>query len=318
MSLRTRLGRSPIFVLLLAVAIFAACDADLPRIDLTERETSPAPSVKLDPLRVGLGAMITPRAGFGYYWELTKYLETRLGRPVELVDRGSYGEVNRLLAVGRVDVAFVCSRPYVLGREEFGLELLVAPVVDGETNYYSLVLVNRDSKIVDLQGLRGGRFAFVDPLSNTGCLAPSHELAGLGETPEGFFGEVHYTHGHDKSIQAVAQGAVDGAAVDSLVWRNLARSQPELAARTRVIRKIGPFGIPPVVTRPGLDPALRERVKEVFLGAHLDTDGMRILDGMGIDRFAEIADSAYDGVRAMRTRVAAAGPRGKASGDGDR
>jgi phosphonate transport system substrate-binding protein len=59
------------------------------------------------------------------------------------------------------------------------------------------------------------------------------------------------------------------------------------------------------VVRPGLDPATKERLRKVFLEAHLDKDGADILKGMMIERFLPIEDSAYDSIREMKTWIAA-------------
>jgi len=180
------------------------------------------------PLRVAIGAMITPRDGFGYYKELLTYLGESLDRPVSFVDREKYNEINALLKAGDLDMAFVCSGPYVTGRREFGLELLVAPRAYGAEVYYSYIIVPRDSRAEALEDLRGKNFAFTDPDSNTGRLAPGWLLATMGETPDSYFGRYLYTYAHDRSIKAVAYGLVDGAAVDSLVWEYMNRKRPEI------------------------------------------------------------------------------------------
>ena len=139
--------------------------------------------------------------------------------PVTVVDRGNYREFNDLLSEGKLDVAFVCGGPYVEGHEEFALELLVVPeTLSGETVYYSDLIVPVGSTAKSLADLRGKRFAFTDPASNSGKLVPTYMLAKMGEIPDDFFDEVIYTYAHDKSIQAVKNKEVDGAAVDSLIY----------------------------------------------------------------------------------------------------
>ncbi|WP_459941966.1 substrate-binding domain-containing protein [Deferrisoma palaeochoriense] len=291
--------------LLIPLLLFlAACSGgDEPFVDLSARPAAEAPAeepAREPALRIALGSMITPKEGFRYYRELAEYLGGKLGRPVDLVDRGTYAETNELLKTGQVDAAFVCGRPYVEAHDAFGVEILAVPVVDGKTVYHSYILVPRASPANTLADLRGKRFAFTDPLSNSGCLVPTYELAQRGETPETFFGEVVYTHAHDASIRAVARGLVDGAAVDSLIWHYLARREPDVAARCRVIWRSSPYGIPPVVVRRGAGPELVRRVRDALLHAHEDPEGRRILSGMGVDRFVPGDDAAYDGIRAMR------------------
>ncbi len=120
------------------------------------------------PLRIAIGAMITPKEGFAYYRYLLDYIGEKLGRTVEFINKKRYAETNELLKSGLLDAAFVCGRPYVDGHDEFGLRLLVAPQAHGETVYYSYFIVNKDSPVEELSDLRGKSFVFVDPESNTG------------------------------------------------------------------------------------------------------------------------------------------------------
>jgi phosphonate transport system substrate-binding protein len=276
------------------------------RIRLAEKEVaSPeAEPSEVRSLRIAVGSMITPRAGFGYYKQLLDYIGEKVQRPVRFVDRENYAEINKLIESGEIDAAFVCGKPYVDGRDKFGLELLVAPQAYGQTVYHSYIIVSRDSPIESLEGLRGRTFAFMDPMSNTGRLVPAYMLAKMGETPDSFFEKYVYTYAHDKSIKAVAQGIVDGAAVDHLIWEYADRTNPEFTSKTKVIEKSPPYGIPPVVVPPGLDPRLKERLRQILLNVHKDEKGKEILKGMMIDKFVIVDDSTYDSVREMNRRIA--------------
>jgi len=137
---------------------------------------------------------------------------------MEIIQRQTYSEINDLLGAKEVDVAFICSGPYVDGRKKFGLKILAVPVVHGEKVYRSYILVNIDSPIKSFNELRGGKFAFVDPNSNTGYLVPKYMLAKLNETPKSYFKETFFTYSHDKSIEAVSNNFADGCAIDGLIW----------------------------------------------------------------------------------------------------
>ena len=254
-------------------------------------------------LRIGMGAMITPREGYVYYLKLKGYIEKKLGQPVQLVDRGNYDEMNRLLEEGGVDAAFVCAGPYVEGQQKFGLELLAMPLVKGKPVYYSYIIVPVDSPARKFEDLRGKAFAFTDPKSNSGKLVPTYMLALLGETPQHFFATVEFTYGHDESIRAVAEHLVDGAAVDSLIWEYTAVKTPGITAKTRILLRSEPYGIPPVVVRPGIDALLKKRLQEILLQAGEDEEGREILKGMMIDRFVAGDDRNYETIRSMNARL---------------
>lgn len=289
----------PAAILVAVMGVCLGCD-EAARVSLTDVEptrTAPQPQR----LRVAISAMISPEETLTYYTDILDYVSVRLDIPVDLVQRETYAEVNNLVKIGQIDMAFVCTGAYIDGHDEFGMELLVAPVAYGQPVYYSYIIVPAAGGVDTFEQLRGKRFAFTDPMSNTGKLYPTHMLAQMSETPETFFGSYTFTNSHDKSIKSVALKLVDGAAVDSLVWDYLNATNPGRTSMTRIVSKSEPFGIPPVIVNPDLDPALKGRLQEVLLHMHEDEEGQKLLARVKIDRFLVIEDSAYDSVRRMES-----------------
>lgn len=299
----------------LAAAASAGCFGDDPdmtvrldeRVDIGAVSASPAPTPTAGVLRIAIAGVMSPSRTLDAYDQLITYLERHLGLKVTVDQRSSYAEVNELLRTGQADLAFVCSRAYLEGKEAFGMELLLAPEVRGERVYYSYLIVPTRSLATSLADLRGKVFAFSDPLSNSGKLVPEYQLFLLGETPDRFFERYEYTGSHDNSILAIAEGLVDGAAVDSLVYEYVLARNPELGRRVKIIARWGPYGIPPLVAAPGLDPALKERVRTALLTMDGDPEGRRALDALGVDRFVTIDDGAYESIRQMMVALGEAG-----------
>jgi len=273
-------------------------------IDLEDVEQLPAPASRVSHagpiLRVAVASMISPSDTRLLYRELVDYIAQRLGRGLVLNQRRTYAEVNELLARGELDLVFLCSAPYVDAHEKLGARILAVPVVRGQTVYRSYIIVSAHSGINSLQRLQGKRFAFVDPMSNTGYLVPTYLLALRGESPDSFFGSYTYTFSHDNSIKAVAGGFADGAAVESLVYDYLQARDSDIIRRTRVIERSEPFGIPPVVVPSDIDPALEAKLRAVLLSMHKNPRGRTILEKLAIERFVPGDDAAYDGIREMR------------------
>ena len=293
------------FALCLLLSTACGKDPAEPRISFGDVETSAVDAPKpAKPLRVAIASTVSPQRNLRDYERMLQYLGRKLGMPVDVVQRSGYSECIALLGNREVDAAFVCSGPYVEARERFGAEALVVPQVSGQGTYCAYVIARKDGPIRTFADLRGKVFAFTDPLSTTGKLYPSHLLSKLGSTSEAYFGKTIFTWGHDNSVEAVAHGLADGAAVSSLVWEGLAKSGSSAAARTKVIERSAPFGMPPLVVHPRLDPELRKRLLDVFLSMHRDPEGKALLGQAGIERFTVGMDSSYDGVRRMRAAVA--------------
>jgi phosphonate transport system substrate-binding protein len=273
--------------------------ADTAVLDLqTLHPLPPIPATSVKPLRIAVAAIISPQGTTASYTPLLNELSHALDRPVELVQRRTYSEVNDLIQSGEVDLAFICTGAYVVGQRDFDLQLVAAPQVSGDIVYHSLLIVPADSPAQSMADLRGGVFAFTDPISTSGRNYPVFLLQEeLGETPEQFFARIFYTYSHDDAIRAVANGVADGAAVDSLVYAFALEREPELAQKLRVLHQSPPFGIPPIVTGANTRPQLVANLQTALLNMHTTPTGRVALQTAGIDRFVLIADQAYDSVR---------------------
>ena len=296
--------KNVITLVFLLFLITGGCLSNEPtKVNLSNRSNDFGDNSDSESVRIAVSAIISPEETLAFYQDMFDYISMKAGVPVKLVQRKTYQEVNDLVRKNSVDAAFVCSLAYIEGKDQFGMELLAVPLVRGETSYYSYIIVPEDSSINSLKELKGKTFAYTDPLSNSGKLSPEYMIAQMGENPETFFRLTFFTYSHDKSIQAVAEKMVDGAAVDSLVWDFKKATEPRFTSRTRIISKSPPYGIPPVVVSKDIDPALKERLRKILLQMHEDKNGKEILDRIMIDRFSEANDSIYDSVREMEKVV---------------
>ncbi len=287
---------------LLAVCVAVGCDSGRHReveVSLAPVPAAAAPgsaTVPARPLRISVAAVESPRDTYGTYTRLLSRVGERLGVPVEFVQRRTYREVNDLLAAGQLDAAILCTGGYLdLQRRVPGtVEVLAAPVVDGESTYRALLIVPAQSAVKSLSELAGKRFAFTDELSLTGRTWVVRRIQEIGRDPDRFFGGTTYTQSHDRSITGVAAGFVDGAAVHSLVLEHMTARDPSLATRLRVIERSPPFGMMPIVASTRLDAAARARLREVLVGIHRDPGAQDALRELRIERFATPAPGLYD------------------------
>jgi len=290
---------------LLLILVLTSCSA-IPqteivgKVDLNNLQPLPTPEgYDAVPLRVAVAAVISPKGTVESYSPFLSYLEKKLNRPIKLVQRRTYLEINDLIEHGEVDIAFVCTSAYIQGHDSFGMELLVAPQVDGKTTYNSLLIVPADSQAKSMKDLRGKVFAFTDPISLSGRVYPTYLVQQLGFPPEEFFARTIFTYSHDEAIRAVASGVADGAAVDSLVYDYALARDPSLAEKVKVIQRSPDFGIPPVVVSPFTRPQVKAELQALLLEMANDPTARDALTSIGVERFVLIDDSVYDSVRAL-------------------
>lgn len=250
------------------------------------------------PVRFGLTAAVV-RENLRFYDRWGSWLESRVGRPVEFVQRRSYREVMEFLANGDLDVAWICSYAFVRVRAPEFLGLMAVPEWRTRPLYQCYVIASTDSPCRSFDDLQGRVFAFTDPDSNTGYLYPQALLGARGRQSADFFRLTFFTYSHVESVEAVAAGIADGAAVDSYVWEHLKQINPALVERTRVVETSPDFGFPPLVYRVGVDEGLRRAMTDALLTMDRDLQGRALLDELMIDRFALHAPDLYDGVRRL-------------------
>lgn len=264
----------------------------------TVAKTEPTPGAGL---KVALATGLSPSQSLARYRTITEYLSAKLGQPVELVQRKTYAEVDDLLREGKTGIAFVCSSSYVIGQESFGEKLVAVPVIRGTPYYQSVIIVNAASSITQFGELKGKSVALVDPQSTSGALyfsVKAGEFGGLLHLKSHIF-----TYSHDYSINAVLDGLVDGAAVDSNILAAALERDARLKTALRVIDTSPPFPNNPVVASPSIDSAVLARAQALLLAMHDDADGKTALALAAIDRFVLLSDEEYKSVRELVQRA---------------
>ena len=243
------------------------------------------------------------------YQALSDEVGRRLGVATELVvetDAAAW-------TTDRNDVCFICSLPYVW-YERRGVAPAVpvaAPVLEGaryagKPIYYSDVIVPSASEATSFLDLRDRTWACSEPLSHSGYGITRYHLVAIAQTA-GFFGRVVETGSHAESLRLVAEGAVDGAAIDSQVLAVATRDDPALGRSLRVVDALGPSTSQPVTVSKRLPPALRDEIGRALTSAHEEPLVRARLETGLVRRFVAAGPSSYDDIRRMLSACEAAG-----------
>ncbi|MDD3342533.1 MAG: phosphate/phosphite/phosphonate ABC transporter substrate-binding protein [Sulfurospirillaceae bacterium] len=216
-------------------------------------------------------------------WE--HYLENKNEFDIQIRFSKTYAEMNALIKENRVDVAYVCNSSYTkLDKDKTG-KLLAIPIVDGSDQYYSYIITKKTAPYTQFLDFKGAIFAFTDPESNSGAIAPIYHMLQQGLNPKTFFKSYIYTYEHGESIKAVLDGFVDGASVDSIVFTRFAQKNPTQIEKLKIIQKLGPYTNSPIVVRKNLSEKQFKALQKSFVTMHLDPYGQSILQKLSLDRF---------------------------------
>lgn len=205
-------------------------------------------------------------------------------------------------------VTQTCGLPWVCGLGD-RLQLVAVPHYRAEgcrgAWYRSILAVRRQHQDRPLLSLAGGTVALNAWHSHSGhtALVAAIHAAG-GSFP--FFGRALVTGSHAASMLAVAEGRADLAAVDCVTWALAGDADHPARTRLASAGMTPPAPGLPLVTR--RDPAgtraeaLRETLRETLADPALATVCRRLR----ISGASAVADSAYDEIRNLRERAAAA------------
>ena len=190
----------------------------------------------------------------------------------------------------RSEVTYMCGLP--TGRQVDRFEPLVAPVLAPERYGGSPVYF---SDLVARVGTPGPpnlswRIAYNERESFSGWIAPRWGLAAMGIEPDSM--EWVGCGSHLASLEAVRNGAVDAAGIDSMVL-DLLPGEAAPSAGLITIESFGPWPAPPLSTPAGMDRPVRAELARALTSMHLDSGGAQLLATWGVERLAAVDAAEY-------------------------
>jgi len=164
---------------------------------------------------------------------LKKVLEAKLGIPVEISTGTSYGAVVEAMRNNKIEGMQGGPFAYVLGVQEAKAEAIATTISTTAKEpkydeallpyYYSVIVTRKGSGIKTLNDLKGKGFAFVDPASASGHLAPKTYLIKNGINPDKDMQTV-FAGSHPTSLLSVWNSKTPAGATFEGNLKNLADS----------------------------------------------------------------------------------------------
>ena len=196
-------------------------------------------------------------------------MEAQTGLNIEPYFGSNYTALIEAMRAGQVQVGWFSNNSGLQAVRRAEAEVFARSTdPSGEDGYESVVIVRADSPITLETLLRCDRtltFGLGDVQSTSGTLAPMTYLFGPRDIdPARCFRTVRSSN-HEGNLLSVANGVLDAATNNTTNIKRLARSQPQTAARVKVIWSSPKIPEDPIVWRKDLDPAVKERVRQFFL-----------------------------------------------------
>ncbi len=256
-------------------------------------------------IRICMVTGATPDAVVEQWYPMVTYLSEAVGHPFEIVISESYDEMIKDFEAGRVDIVIGGALNYVMTEDSANVVLLAEAKRPEDYDPEGVIIAGEESGISNLEDLKGKSFAFTDPYSTTGYLLPRIFMADAGiADPTKYFSDVAFSGHHAQSIESVASGARDAAAVAGYLAADAIRRG---RAPIKIIAKTGPVPPEPAFARSSLDPELILRIKDALLTMH-ERMPPDIMHKLIMTRMAEVTDQDFDSVRKAEKKLKALSP----------
>lgn len=245
---------------------------------------------------VGVNPFTIPQIIRETYVPILQHVAQKVGLCARVIIVSDYDALGRAMFDGIVDVGWFSPFAYVSAKRAGELMPLVTPVVNHSASYTGLIIGAKE-KGNTLDALQGKKFAFVDRQSASGYIYPRALLAQRGKNADTFFGETVFLGSHNRVIEAVLEGIVDGGATYSEAIET-ARSKGYQVERLAILAQTAAIPKDAIVCRPEIPPELSERLRQAFLETtDQDKRCAVLLAKAGINGFTIARDQAYDVVR---------------------
>ena len=259
------------------------------------KEAAPVDDEPEQTIRIGL---IPERNIFSQkarYEPLADYVSKKIGARVELKILSRYGNIIDNFVSNDLDGAFFGSFTGALAHRKLGVEALARPEYpDGTSTYHGLLFVRKDSGIVDGNGMKGKRFAFVDKATTAGWLLPLHYFKEQGiDDFRTWLAEAYFAGTHEGAIYDVLERKADVGAAKNTVYYMLAEEDPRILDELSILTQSPDVPENGLCVRGDLDPVIKSGLAEALLSMDQDKPGRRVLRGLGAVRFIPTTEADY-------------------------
>ncbi|MGB7181667.1 MAG: phosphate/phosphite/phosphonate ABC transporter substrate-binding protein [Burkholderiaceae bacterium] len=241
---------------------------------------------------------------------LAAYLESRLGKKIELVVTTDYSSMIEAMRFGRIDLAYFGPASYTIAKDKMkggkvDIEPFAARLRGGSTTYQSVLIANKEKgpKSIDAIKKSGMDIAFGDPASTSSHFAPKFTLLSAGITDKVDY-KSNFLGAHDAVAVNVQRGNAPVGGLSRVIFESLLSKGTIDANKVSVLGYSAAIPQYPWVMRNDLTPELKASVKEAFYSVKKGTpEGDAVLKPFKADGFASITDKDYDIIRDIRKNV---------------
>jgi phosphonate transport system substrate-binding protein len=264
------------------------------------------------PLRIGYMNCNSEEETLQRFRPLTRYLEKKLGVPLEAVAVDTQ-EFDERFGMEKFAFTHTNSLLYVMLKKDRGLQLVAA---DKRGNFGArtagTIISRKGSGITKLEDIRGKRMLFGPQLAPTGYLAQYDLMLRAGFEPEedlGYYAIPKGSFKHEKVIYGVYFGEYDLAAAPALDLEIMAREGKISADDFNILAQSPIIPYCTFGSAGDTDPELVKKFRQALMEltpedtVEIDGEQVKVLKAAWVDGFEQLTDADYDPIREMAKRA---------------
>ncbi|MBX3461069.1 MAG: putative selenate ABC transporter substrate-binding protein [Planctomycetes bacterium] len=240
-----------------------------------------------------------------HFGNVAKYLEGKIGIPVEYMHVENYAASVTALANGQAHMSWMGGVTTVQSDMQTKGNAVVVACRDIDKKFVTYFIANKDSGVGEVKDLKelsekaGGKsFTFGSKGSTSGHLMPRHFFTTqAGKKPEDAFNNVGYSGSHDKTLAQVADGSF---AVGALNYASYDKASADLKAKAPIIYKTPAYVDYSFVAHKDLGDEMIGKIRKALLDLDPNSEeGKKILGYFKAGSFVQADMKEWDGIRAV-------------------
>ena len=243
-----------------------------------------------------------------------KFLEKKLGIPVEMIYTNDYTGVIEALKAKKVHMADIPPFAYIIATRTFKLDPLVTLGQNGKpSTYTSSIIVNGRSNLKSMADIEAQSknltLCFADPASTSGHLVPRAYLNSIGLNPDNAFKQVIFAGNHLASVLAVKSGKIDVGCTTSLVFKIMLEKKMINEGDVRVVWTSDPIMDQPIVIRDDVNKDFAKKIQDAYLAINRERPDIinkyvkLFLKDTAKRSYVVVKDADYDGLRKIAAGI---------------
>lgn len=232
-----------------------------------------------------------------------KDMEKQLGVKVNAFFAPDYAGIIQGMRFNKVDLAWYGNLSAMEAVDRAGGQVFAQTVAaDGSPGYWSVLIVNKDSPIKNLDEMLAKRkeltFGNGDPNSTSGFLVPGYYVFAKHNVAVSDF-KRSLNANHETNALAVANKQLDVATNNTESLERLKATAPQKYAQLRVIWKSPLIPSDPIVWRKNLPDATKEKLRSFFVSYGKTPEEKAVLKGLTWAPFRASSDQQLVPIRQL-------------------